>query len=122
MAKHWDATIDAGLNALKSNAIRVTLCSADPVNYAGISGVALGVATISSSDWTGPADHTSGRKLTFGGKAGVTPDSNGTVTHLAFHDNSSVLYAVTETTSQAVTTSQTWDIPGSVVVAIADPT
>lgn len=122
MAKHWDACLDAGLNALKNNAIRAIMCSADPVNFAGVAAVTLGTATISSSDFTGPADHTSGRKLTFSGKSGVTPSANGTVTHLAFTDNSAVLYAVTETTSQAVTTAQTWDIPGSVVVTIAEPT
>jgi len=122
MGKNWDATIDAGLNALKAGAIRVAMCSAEPANYAGIAAVTLGTATISSSDFTGPDDHTSGRKLTFNGKAGVTPSGNGTVTHLAFHNNSSILYAVTTTTSQAVTDQQTWDIPGSVVLSVADPT
>ena len=121
MAKNYDGLLDAGYNAMKAGAIRVALCSGEPASYAGIAAVTLGTATISSTDFTGPADHTTGRKLTFNGKAGITPSANGTVTHLAFHDNSGVMYCVTTTTSQAVTTSQTWDIP-SCIIGITDPT
>lgn len=91
MAKNFDATFDAGLNAMKAGAIRVAVCSSQPANYGAIAAATLGTVTISSTDFTGPADHTTGRKLTFNGKD-VTISTGGTVTHLVFHDNSAVLW------------------------------
>jgi len=32
MAKNFDAVLDAGMNAMKSGAIRVAYCSAEPAN------------------------------------------------------------------------------------------
>ena len=122
MAKNFDAVLDAGMDAMKSGAIRVAYCSAEPANYAGIAAVKLGEATITGTDFTGPEAHTpTGRKLTFGGKSGSTPTANGTVTHLVFHDNSAVMWGVTTTTSQAVTTSQSWNIPSCIVPGYERP-
>lgn len=122
MAKNYDGISDAGLNACRNGATRATLCSAQPANYAGIAAVALGAATISSADFTAPADGSpSGRAMTFSGKAGVVPTADGTVNHIAFHNNADIMYAVTTVTSQAVTTSQTWDIPSCTITQV-DPT
>lgn len=122
MAKSLDhtAVMDVALNAIKNGAIRMVFCSAQPANYAGVAAVALITATISSSDMT-VADDTSGRKLTVGAISGMTPSSNGTVTHVVLTNNSSILYACTTTTSQAVVTTQTWNSPAFKIAAIADP-
>lgn len=72
MANELDTLYEIGLNALKSGEIRISLCSAQPANYAGIAAVQLGIATISSADFTGPADHTTGRLWPPAARAGRT--------------------------------------------------
>jgi hypothetical protein len=121
MANELDGIYNAGLDACRTGAIRVAICSAQPANYAGIAAVTLGEATISSADFAALADNTpSGRKVVFNGKAGVVPTGNGTALYLAFHNNVDILYATPTVTSQAITTSQTWDIP-SCTLGILDP-
>lgn len=122
MAKRLDhtAVLDVALNAIKNGAIRLIFCSADPTNYAGIAAVTLVTKTIASTDMTA-ADDASGRKLTVAAFTGMTPSSNGTVTYAVLTDNSSILYAGTTVTSQAVTTAQTWNSP-AFKINIPDPT
>lgn len=122
MAKRIDDSVyDAGLNSIKNGATTLVLCSADPVNFAGIAAVALVTKTgLTSANYTGPADGTSGRKLTVNATTGNVPSANGTVTYAALH-NGSVLLAGTSVTSQAVTTAQTWDSP-AFIINLADPT
>ena len=122
MAKRLDDTVlDAALNIIKNGGTNVVFCSSDPVNYAGIAAVALVTKTgLTSSNYTGPADDTSGRKLTVNAITGMTPSENGTVTYVVVTNGSSILYAGTTVTSQAVTTAQTWDSP-AFKIAIADP-
>ena len=119
--KNYDGLLDAGFNAMKNGCTKVSACSDQPADYAGIAALELITETISSSDFTGPADGTvSGRKLTFNGVSGSDDPTAGTVTHLAFHNGSDTLYAVTTTTSQVVASGQVWDIP-SCVIEITDP-
>lgn len=122
MAKYLDHTevMDAALNVIKNGAIRMVFCSSAPANYSGVAAVALMTVTISSDDMT-VADDTSGRKITVGAKTGNTPSANGTITYVVLTDNSSKMYAGTTVTSQAVTTSQTWNSPAFKIAAIADP-
>lgn len=127
-AKSVDDTVyDASLNVVKSGATMAVFCSAAPANYAGVAAVALVVKTgLTSSNYTGPADDTSGRKLTVNAITGMTPASNGTVTYMCLTNgtttsNGSVLYGCTTTTSQAVTTSQSWDSP-AIKINFQDPT
>jgi hypothetical protein len=123
MAKYLDhtAVMDVGLTAIKNGAISMVFCSAAPANFAGVAAVTLITQVISSSDLT-LANDTSGRKLTVGAKTGMTPSSNGTVIYVVLTDNSAIMYAGTTVTSQAVTTSQTWNSPAFKIAAIADPT
>ena len=118
-----DAVFDAALNLIKNNSVRAALCSAAPANYAGIAAVELGEVTISTADFTGPANgDTSGRKLTIDALTGIAITATGTATHLALHDNSAVLYAVTElTASQAVTNGNTASTTAA-DIEIQDPT
>jgi non-ribosomal peptide synthetase component F len=123
MAKKFDDTVlDAALNVIKNGATNAVFCSAEPANYAGIAAVTLITKTgLTSANFTGPADHTSGRKLTAGAITGMTPSANGTVAYVVLTNGSNTVYAGTTVTSQAVTTAQTWDSP-AFILSIADPT
>ena len=123
MAKYLDhtAVMDVALTAIKSGAIRMIFCSSAPANYAGVAAVTLVTQTIASADMTLGAGSPSGRELTVAAKTGMTPSSNGTVTYVVLTDNSSIMYAGTTVTSQAVTTAQTWNSPSFNIAVINDP-
>lgn len=96
MAKKADnAFYDASFNWLRDNSIRMTACSAEPANYAGIAAVALATATVASGDFTNAAGDVSGRKVTVAAKSGVTIDASGTANHVVLHNNASILGYVT---------------------------
>jgi hypothetical protein len=115
--------LDAALNAVKNAGTRLCVCSAEPTTYTeAITTYKLAIATIDSSDFTGPADgDTSGRKLAVNAQSGLTVDTSGTATHIAVADsaNSKLLY-VTTCTSQALTSGNTVDVPAW-DIEIADP-
>ena len=116
-----DDVLDAALDKV-ATCTHLTFCSSQPANYAGISAVALATVTLTAGDGQGDyvvADDTSGRKLTVGEQTGMTPSANGTVTYAVLDDGTTLL-AATTVTSQAVTTSQTWNSP-AFKIAIADP-
>lgn len=112
-----DAILDAMLDAAEPT--HVTVCSAEPANYAGIAAVdltgneALGSITAADGD-------TSGRKNTYPAVSGASITASGTATHLAYSNNSDTLYSVTTVTSQALTSGGTVDIP-AIDHELADP-
>lgn len=89
--------LDAPLDIL-ATAINVSLCSAEPANFAGIAAVKLGGTThtagAGNGSYTKSAGDVSGRKLVIASRSGVTYTSSGIVTHIAY-DNGSVLLGVT---------------------------
>jgi len=113
MTKAIDNTVYDATEAVADNATAWHYCSAAPANHAGIAAVSLADVTVDTGDYT-PADgDVSGRKTIHGSQTGVTVDANGTVTHLATTDGSTML-ELTEVTSQAVTSGNTiasnaWD-------------
>lgn len=115
--------LDAALNIIKNNATRICVCSTEPTTYTeAITTYKLAIKTISSSDFTGPADgDVSGRKLTSNAHSGITVDSNGTALHIALCDsaNSKLLY-VTSSASQALVAGNTCNIPAW-DIELADP-
>ena len=116
-----DAVLDAALNYIKNNGVTMTACSTQPTTYAeATSTYKLADVTIDSADYTGPADHTSGRKLTVNAQTGITVDSSGTYGHVAICSSDTLLY-VTTGTSQVLTAGNTVDFPAW-VISIADPT
>ncbi len=119
-----DDVFDGALNIIKNNATRICVCSTQPTTYAeATSTYKLAIKTITSSDFTGPANgDVSGRKLTSNAQSGLTVDASGTAAHIALCDsaNSKLLY-VTTCTSQALTAGNTTNIPAW-DVEIADPT
>ena len=112
-----DNVLDAALNYLE-NANRLVVLSAEPATYANAttaydsSGYKLAEATISASDFTGPAEGAvSGRKMTIGAQSSMSINgvaSTADATHVALVKVSSVassqlvLY-VTTCTSQTLT-------------------
>lgn len=114
--------LDAALDKI-ATCVNLTFCSAQPANYAGIAAVKLAAVVLTAGDGNGDyviADgDTSGRKITVGAQTSMTPTGNGTVTYAVLDDGVTLL-AATTVTSQAVTTSQTWDSP-AFDIEIADP-
>jgi hypothetical protein len=122
--------MDGALNVVKNNATRLCVCSAEPTTYAeatttydgGASKYKLAIKTITSSDFTGPADgDTNGRKLTVNQAATLSVEASASATHVALCDsaNSKLLY-VTTCTSQALTSGNTVTVPAW-DIEIADP-
>jgi hypothetical protein len=134
MAKNvHDNVLDASLNYLKTNANRLIVLSAEPTGasaYANAmldvdsSGYRLASATISASDFTGPAEgDTSGRKIAVNAQSSMSIDgiaASENATHVALVKASSsassqmVLYTTT-CTSQSLTggnkvNTPAWDI------------
>lgn len=120
-ATHPDV-LDGALDVIRNNCTRVTLCSAQPTTYAEANATyMLASATVSSSDFTKANGDTSGRKLTFGGKTGVSVTTGGNGTHLAYLDvTNSKLLDVHTTPTTAVAGGGTVDI-GSCKNEIAAP-
>jgi hypothetical protein len=126
MAK-WqnDSMLDAALNYIKTNAVRelviASYTSGD--SYATVTATAnvLASKTISSTDFTGPADGTlgtaGGRKLTVNAQNSNTIIYTGTATHIALTNGSDTVYYVTTTTSQALVDndSNTVNIPAWII-------
>jgi hypothetical protein len=108
-----DLIMDTALNYYKNNVTQVAVCNAQPTTYAEATATfKLALKTgITSGSFTGPADgDVSGRKITKNAETGVTVDTSGTATHVAWCTGSVLLF-VTTVTSQALTAGNTVTIP-----------
>lgn len=117
--------LDAALNYIKSNATRLAVNTTEPATYAAATSGAtcLAIKTITSTDYTGPADgDTNGRKISVNQAATVTVNTTGTASHVSLSDstNSVVLY-VTTCSAQGLTSGNTVTVPAW-DIEIADPT
>ena len=120
-----DAVLDTLLDEI-ATADTMYACSDEPVNFAGISSVALADVTLTPGDGNG--DFTiddgdaSGRKLTVAQQTGIEIDTTGTADHIVLADasNSELLF-VTTCSSQSLTDGNTLTI-GSWDIEIGDPT
>lgn len=101
----------------------MTVCSAQPANFAGIAAVALASTTLTAGvgagDYTKANGDTSGRKLTVAQQSNISITANGDATHVVLDDGANIW----DTTC----TTQTLTAGGSVTVPafddeIADPT
>src|SRR3546814_5635392 len=86
--------MDGALDEI-ATATRMTLCSSQPANFAGIAAVALADQVIDSGDFAKANGDTSGRKVTVGAPNGVTVDATGTGTHVALDDGTTLLFVTT---------------------------
>lgn len=79
-----DTVINAALEKLQSNAVRVTICSAQPATYAeGMATYALGTLAAVSGNFTIADGDSSGRKVTYSA-ATVVVGTSGTINHVAW--------------------------------------
>jgi len=123
-----DDVLDGLLNVIKNNATRISVCETQPTTYTeatsnkGVSGYKLAIKTITSANFTGPANgDTSGRKLTKNEDATITVDVTGSAQHIALSDSAtSKLLLVTTCTTLAITAAATITIPAW-DMEVADP-
>jgi hypothetical protein len=105
------AVLDAALSYIDTNMTAMSVCSTQPTTRTeAVTTYKLATVTISSADGTLANGDTSGRKLTFGAKTGLTIDANGTAQHVAITSGTELLL-VTTCTSQALNTGGTVDVP-----------
>ena len=119
-----DSVMDAALAKL-ATCTHVTVCSAQPADYAGITAVELATVTVTAGDgngaWTIGDGDVSGRKLTLGAQSAITIDADGDANFVAFDDGSTLL-GVLNGDTQTLTSGGTVDIAAVDVDEIADPT
>lgn len=117
-----DDVLDAALDKIATS-VTQTVCSDNPVNFAGISGVALADVTLTAGDGNGDYvianGDTNGRKITISQQADVDIDSTGDADHIAYDDGATLLYVVT-CTLQGLTSGGTVTVPAH-DIEIADP-
>ncbi len=116
-----DATLDV-FTAKIATATRMTLCSAEPANFAGIAAVLLASVVMTPGDGNDYAiadGDVSGRKVTTVEKLAVSITNSGTVTHVALDDGVNLI-VVSTTDSQVVVALQLVTIP-PVRMEIPDP-
>ena len=127
MAK-WqnDAMLDAALNYIKTNAVRELVIASYTAgdSYATVTATAnvLASKTISSTDFTGPADGTvgtaGGRKLTVNAQTANEVIYSGTATHIALTNGTDTVYYVTslsDTPALVDNNSNTVSIPAWII-------
>ena len=115
----FDNGLNGGLKAVVEN---LYICSAQPTTFAEASSTyALGVKATPAM--TGPADHTSGRKVTVDAITDGSVTGSDTATWFALTDDSeSKLLAAQELNAgQAVTSGNTFTLTAC-IIAIPDPT
>lgn len=107
-----DAFIDGGLDAI-DNCTTLTVCTAEPANFAGVAAVTLASVTLTAGagngDYVKANGDTSGRKLTISQQSTISITSSGTATHVVLNDGTNIY--VTTTTSQALTSGGTVTVP-----------
>jgi 3-hydroxyisobutyrate dehydrogenase-like beta-hydroxyacid dehydrogenase len=118
MAKLDNSVFDAALNEV-ATATRLTICSSDPADYAGIAAVLLG--SKSSPGFTGPADgDVSGRKITINAISDGSVTATGEATHWALDDGSTLLASGDLASSQEVTNGNTFTLTAT-DIELRDP-
>ena len=115
-----DSSLDASLNYIKTNGGTVYILSQAVSLWSQIATYALG--NKSGVSYTGPADATSGRKVTLNAITGGTVTGTGTATHFAITDGTSEVIACQAlNASQAVTNGNTFSLTAC-EINITDPT
>ena len=115
-----DDVLDALLSEVGDNANLLCACSAEPTSRTeAVATYMLATVALSSVDFTLADGASGGRKTTIASKSGITIAGNGTITHLAIVDNT-VLYFVTTTSSQVLTSGNLLNIP-TWTITVNDP-
>jgi hypothetical protein len=117
----YDELFDAGLDYFDATARTgevLHICSQQPTTRTeAVTTYSLGSATPTT---TGPADHTTGRKITIDAISGGTVSTTGTATHWAYCDDTNLLATHTLSTSKSVTATNTFSLD-AIIIAKPDP-
>ena len=124
MAKFMEDSVPDAMLAKIATSITLTVCSAQPANFAGIAAVALASVTLTAGlgngDFTAANGDASGRKVTVTQQTDISITGNGDATHVVLDDGTTLLYGTTCTlqtlTAGGTVTVPAWD------AEIADPT
>lgn len=122
-----DIVLDAMLEYVADNGMRLCVCSAEPTTYTeAITTYMLAdedlTVGIAGPDYATADGDTNGRKLTVSQQADILIDSSGDATHIALVDvTGTTLLVVTSCTTQALTSGNTVTVPAW-DQEIADPT
>ena len=119
-----DALKDAALDEL-ATATRVSVCSAEPANFAGIAAVSLATYALTAgtggADWSIADGATDGRSLTMAAQTG----NNGTATGVAnfvVWDDGTTLLAVRDGNGSTVNDGSAANIAATVAWTVRDET
>ena len=116
-----DDVLDAALNIIKNNTEKLYILKADPgITWSNIATHGLG--SKASPTITGPADHTSGRKITIGAITDGTVSATDVATYFALTDDlaTKILASGPLSASQGVTNGNIFTLT-EFIVAIPDP-
>lgn len=117
-----DDVLDGALNIVKNLTENLYICSAQPTTFAEASST-YKLGTKATPSFTGPADHTSGRKVTVDAITDGTVSGTNTATWFALTDDSAskLLVAQELNASQAVTSGNVFTLTAC-IIALPDPT
>lgn len=119
-----DAVYNAALDKI-ATCTRVSACTAEPANYAGIAAVSVGNYTLTAGtgngDWLIADGDTSGRKITLLAQSGNNGTATGAASFLAFDDGATLLCVVAGS-GQTVNNGSPWTIAQFKVIEMRDPT
>lgn len=119
-----DAVYNAALDKI-ATCTRVSACTAEPANYAGIAAVSVGNYTLTAGtgngDWLIADGDTSGRKITLLAQSGNNGTATGAASFLAFDDGATLLCVVAGS-GQTVNSGSPWTIAQFKVIEMRDPT
>jgi hypothetical protein len=103
-----DSIIDGFLSTIGDNATQIVVCKAEPANYSAVAGETLATAVRAGSFTLANGD-VSGRKGTYAAESAIPITVSGTATHVVLTDGSSIMYLVTTSPNQALTSGGTVD-------------
>lgn len=119
-----DAFIDGSLIKL-ATCTRVSVCTAEPANFAGIAAVSVGSYVLTAGDglgsWVIANGDVSGRKITLQAQTGNNGTATGAANFLAFDDGTTMHYT-TAGDGDTVNSGSAFSIAAYDVAEIADPT
>lgn len=119
-----DAALDGTLDII-ATCTRVSICSAEPANFAGISAVSLGSYSLTAGDgggdWVIANGDTNGRKITLLAQSGNNGTGTGAANFLAFDDGATMHWTIAGD-GDTVNSGSPVNISAVKVAELADPT
>lgn len=108
------SVMDAPLDVI-ATATRISLCSAQPTDFANIDTVDLANGVLDGTDFTKAAGDISGRKVTIAQQDALSVHTTGTASHTAYDDGVTLLYVKDLASTRALEASDEVTITASQV-------